>query len=101
MTDIDFGFKPGDLETIVTVIQKYPTVDKALIFGSRGNNTYKQGSDVDIAIWTADKDVIYKLSGFLNEETLLPYRFDVIDYNELTNQQLKQNILKGIEIISR
>jgi len=51
MNDNRFGFKPGDLETIVQTLSKFPEIKKAVIFGSRAKGTYQAGSDVDIAVW--------------------------------------------------
>jgi hypothetical protein len=41
------------------------------------------------------------LPGILNEETLLPYKFDVLDYDKIDNRQLKEHITRaGIEILN-
>lgn len=46
----DFGLWESDLLAIRRVLEKYPEVRQALIFGSRAKGNYKPGSDVDIAL---------------------------------------------------
>ena len=95
----DFGFKENDLKIIIDAIKKYPEIEKAVIFGSRATGKYNHGSDVDIAIFGEVQDVYFRLSGYLNDETPLPYYFDVIDYNNLNNTALKNQIDKdGVAI---
>ncbi|CAN5249490.1 nucleotidyltransferase domain-containing protein [soil metagenome] len=89
-----FGLKENDINTIVEVLQKYPEVTQAVVFGSRAKGNYKNGSDVDIAVKGA-KATLYiaeTISGILNEDTQIPYRFDVLSYNDLCNQDLKDHI---------
>lgn len=94
-----YGLKEGDLPIIKSLLMPYKSIEKAVLFGSRATGNYKQGSDVDIAIFAKDKDVISKISFALNEETLLPYHFDVIDFYSLTHHNLIEQINKtGIVI---
>ena len=99
MSDNEFGFKDGDLEIIVQTISKFPEIKRAVIFGSRAKGNYQAGSDADIAIWTVNEDTVSQLSGILNDETLLPYKFDVLNYDKINNPELKEQIGKtGVEI---
>jgi predicted nucleotidyltransferase len=93
------GFKKDDLSIIVKVISTFPEIKKAVIFGSRAKGNYKVGSDADIAVWAINNDSILKLAGVLNDETLLPYKFDLLNYETINNKELKQHIDRvGIEI---
>jgi uncharacterized protein len=99
MNNSQLGFKDGDLETIVRVISRFPDITKAVIFGSRAKGTYQPGSDVDIAIWAMNYDNALQLPGILNDETLLPYKFDVLNYDSIDNQELKDHINRvGVNI---
>ena len=99
MNDHQFGFKSGDLEIVIQVLSRFPKIEKAVIFGSRAKGSNQTGSDVDIAIWTINTEIIGQVSGILNDETLLPYKFDVLDYHHITNTVLKQQIDKsGIKV---
>jgi len=53
-----------DLDNIITTLQQFSEIEKAVIFGSRVKGNYKPGSDVDIAIW--GNDISFStLSGFM------------------------------------
>lgn len=89
-----FGLRDSDINTIRQVLQQFPEVQSALMFGSRAKGNYRSGSDVDIALKgeALSYQIILRISAQLNEETLMPYHFDVLDYNTLTNDQLKDHI---------
>ena len=92
MNDVSFGLKKDDLEAIFRVLASVADIEKAVIFGSRAKGNYKQGSDVDIALFTPNKNVALHIAFLLNEETLMPYHFDVLDYYTIINQKLKDHI---------
>jgi predicted nucleotidyltransferase len=71
-------------------------VDKLIVFGSRAKGNYKKGSDVDLAIIGNEK----KLSYYLNEETNLPYFFDVINLQKITNKNLIEHIKRVGKILT-
>lgn len=92
-----------DLKYIVDVLSKHPMVKIALIFGSRAKGTHKPGSDIDLAL-KGDHlaDVVRQVSAQLNEEGPLPYHVDVLDYDAITNENLKDHIDRvGIAIYPR
>jgi len=74
------GLKDGNIETIISVLKKYPGIEQALIFGSRAKGDNKPGSDVDMVLKGNVQDTASEISFSLNEDNLLPYRFDVLDY---------------------
>jgi predicted nucleotidyltransferase len=89
-----FGLKDEDLITTTDILAKYSEVEKAYIFGSRAKGNYKNGSDVDIAL-KGEKITFKTISGIsyeLNEETMLPYHFDVLNYHTLNNPELVNHI---------
>lgn len=88
------GLTAQELEEIRRYIQKYPEIHTAKIFGSRALGTYKEASDVDIAIFgdgVTDKTA-RDLKFDLEEESYLPYFFDVISYNDITVPSLREHI---------
>lgn len=89
-----FGLRNSDIDEIGRIMKRFPEVDMALIFGSRAVGNYRHGSDVDIALKGSDVDfeITSKIAGILNEDTLMPYRFDVLDYNGLKNDDLRNHI---------
>ncbi len=81
-----------------TLLQNYLKnldIKKAVIFGSRAKGNYKKGSDIDLAVIGDHKYLNY----FLNEETTLPYFFDVINLQEIKNENLKEHIQRVGKVI--
>lgn len=89
-----FGLTESDLKNIISILQQQEEVDESFIFGSRAKGNYRRGSDVDIAVKGKDVDlkIINRISYLLNEETTMPYYFDVLNYNTISNQQLVSHI---------
>jgi predicted nucleotidyltransferase len=89
----NFGLRESDIESIADFLKKLDTIEKAILFGSRAKGNYKHGSDVDIAI-IGDFDFknLTRLSYLLNQESKMPYKFDIIDYANIQNQELKDHI---------
>ncbi len=97
-----FGLRDSDLKSIVAFLKKFDNIHQAILFGSRAKGNYTHGSDVDIAIvGDFDSRDVTKLSYLLNHETMMPYKFDIIDYNSIQNPELKEHIDRvGIGIYS-
>lgn len=89
-----FGLKERDLEEIKSILRGFPVVEEAFIFGSRAKGNFRRGSDVDIAIKGQEVTFheISTIAGILNEDTLMPYRFDVLGYSDLKNSELLNHI---------
>ncbi len=99
-----FGITDGDLQNIVLVLTKFPEVEHAIIFGSRAKGNYKSGSDVDIAL--KGKNISFltvaRINAILNEETSMPYKFDVLNCETITNIELLEHIDRiGMEIYAK
>lgn len=88
------GLRISDLESIISILQCKSNVEKAFIFGSRANGTNKNGSDVDIALVgeELDHNTVTQISYLLNEETVMPYKFDVLNYNKINSKELLSHI---------
>ncbi len=91
---MSFGLQMQDLHEIIAVLKTFTAVEEAVIFGSRAKGNYKKGSDVDIAVKGKDLThaVVATLSYRLNEESFLPYFFDVLQYEDLTEEVLVSHI---------
>lgn len=71
-----------------------------MLFGSRAKEDYKYSSDIDIAILT-EGEMKPGLMLDLAEATGI-YKIDIIDFNKLSCQALKEKILKeGVVIYER
>lgn len=88
-----YGLTNIELQYIVNLIKAYPQIDEAIIFGSRALNKQKSGSDIDIALKGEEIELITSsISGILNDESPLPYFFDVIDYGLIDNKDFRNHI---------
>ncbi|TDE13812.1 nucleotidyltransferase family protein [Dyadobacter psychrotolerans] len=89
-----FGLQETDILAIQHALENYPGVKEAYIFGSRAKGNYRKGSDVDIALKGDNISFshILTIAGYLNEDTMMPYHFDVLDYDAIQNQQLTEHI---------
>jgi predicted nucleotidyltransferase len=97
-----FGLKVEDIKQISDIISSVPEVHQAIIFGSRAMGNYKIGSDVDIAI-KGEKithEIVTEIKYRLNEETTMPYFFDVVDYDKLQNEELITHIDQFGKVLS-
>ena len=100
----DFGLHQSDLEIVLSVINEFPQVQEAIIFGSRAKGTHRNGSDLDIAIKGEELnlEIVSIISYKLNEETTLPYQFDILDYHSIHNPELTNHIDRiGVSIYKR
>jgi predicted nucleotidyltransferase len=98
---LNIGLSINNLESIRRVIKSFPKIDDAVLFGSRAKGTYSNGSDIDIALKGGNillNDRL-DLSNTL-EELLLPFKFDLIIYDRITESALIDHINKvGISLI--
>lgn len=98
----NYGIRDNLFNKLLNLFKK-ENIDKVILFGSRARNDYKNNSDIDLAIIfdSDDNDNYIKLLTKLEELNTL-FKFDVIDYNKITNATLKQEIDKdGITIYQK
>jgi predicted nucleotidyltransferase len=90
----EFGLKVRDLDYLISTISDYKEVESAMIFGSRAKQTYKKGSDIDVALTGVNltPGVVKEISVKLNEYLPIPFFVDVIDYTHLKKNTLKKHI---------
>ena len=88
------GLTKKDTETLICEFKNIPEIKEAIFFGSRAMGNYKKGSDIDICIKGENitPSITSRLHDILEEEINLPYFFDVINYNSISNKDLKNHI---------
>lgn len=99
--DLNIGLIINDLESIRKVIKSFPKIEDAVLFGSRAKGTYSNGSDIDIAL-KGDNIMLNDMLDLSNalEELLLPYKFDLIIYDRITESALIDHINRvGISLM--
>ncbi len=89
-----YGLAGHDIKTIIQVLASYPEVESAIIYGSRALGTFKKGSDIDLALKgdALTPDICSLIHFELEEETLLPYFFDITHYKTINNKALVEHI---------
>ncbi len=93
MKDENFGLRDSDIESISKFLKEFDNIQEAILFGSRAKGNFAHGSDVDIAIvGDFDFQTLTYLSYLLNEESMMPYKFDIVDYSTIENKELKKHI---------
>ncbi|MDX9743133.1 MAG: nucleotidyltransferase domain-containing protein [Arcobacteraceae bacterium] len=89
------GLTQKELEILKEVFKKFGNIHEVVLFGSRALGTHKNSSDIDLAIkGDVDIQTLSKLKFTLEEDTLLPYFFDVIIYDGIDNDELREHIDK-------
>ncbi len=87
-----FGLPDRVLKLLQDYFAAQPQIVKVLIYGSRAMQKEMPGSDVDLAIITeSETDISGRVQMDL-EELPTPYLFDVIDYQRITHDPLREHI---------
>ncbi len=91
--DLKYGLPETDLKRIITLLQQNPKIKKITLFGSRAKGNFKEGSDIDIALIGNNLLLNDILDATIELEKLnLPFRFDLIIYDRIKEEALKEHI---------
>jgi predicted nucleotidyltransferase len=90
----DIGLSDTEIDEILLFTRRFPDIAKVILFGSRAKCTHKRGSDVDIALSGSSLTpaIINEVSYLLNEESTLPYYFDLLNLASITSPALLSHI---------
>jgi predicted nucleotidyltransferase len=89
-----FGLSRRIIELLTGTLARFSKVEEARIFGSRSLGNFKNGSDIDIALFGRELDeaTVRRISTQFNEELPIPHRVDVVWYEGCENEELKAHI---------
>jgi predicted nucleotidyltransferase len=74
------------------VFAAHPSVDRAVLFGSRAKGNYKNGSDIDLALFgPLDHSEMGAIAWEL-DDLLLPWEIDLLLYDKIENADLREHI---------
>jgi len=93
--------KPHELEVVRNILNRFVPEAEIIVFGSRVHGTAKPWSDLDLAI-KAKSALDWKLLEEIKEafqESELPFRVDVLDWNEITAAFRRAIEMNGYEIL--
>ena len=96
---IEFGLSQRDREKIRSVFVSHPEIEKVLIYGSRAMGTYRNNSDIDLALVAPAMsfDKLIKIENEL-DDLLLPYKIDLSLFHTIENSGLIDHIQRvGVE----
>lgn len=93
------GISDKLLEDIVNIISKEKNIVKASIFGSRARGDYRKNSDIDICIYGQLDNIQFNLLIDKLKQLNTPLDFDVVNFDKIKKEELKNNIIKDGVII--
>ncbi|MDO3377862.1 nucleotidyltransferase domain-containing protein [Geoalkalibacter halelectricus] len=87
-----FGLPAQDRQKIISVFQKFPEVERVVIYGSRAKGNYRPASDIDLTIMSrVDWQTFLAIENAL-DDVLLPYKIDLSIYDQIDNPDLIDHI---------
>jgi len=89
-----FGLNESTIERIRAVFVKYPQLEKAVLYGSRAKDNYRNGSDIDLTLLgSADLtlDALHKMMDEI-DDLLLPYTIDLSIFNNISDHDVIEHI---------
>jgi predicted nucleotidyltransferase len=91
---LEFGLDEKYIQEIKSILKNYREIKLAKIYGSRALGTSKANSDIDLVIYgeNIDRKICLSLKDKLEEESSIPYFFDITHYESISNNDLKEHI---------
>jgi type I restriction enzyme S subunit len=89
------GLTAADREKLVGLLSRFPKLEKVVLFGSRAMGTYSPASDIDLALY-GDGLTLQDVARLASEieECELPVEVDLIRYDTITSEPLKEHIAR-------
>ncbi len=92
-TSNDFGLSEETIEKMHHVFKNHPTIQKAVLYGSRALGTYRPNSDIDLTLigenltFTEQLEIDNEL-----DDLLLPYQIDLSLFHHIDHKGLIEHI---------
>ena len=82
-------------ERICAVLRADARVQSALLFGSRAKGTWREGSDIDIAVFGGDLDHrdVWRWQHELDDE-VFPWSLDIVIMDDHVSAPLREHIVR-------
>ncbi|UOD51499.1 nucleotidyltransferase domain-containing protein [Orrella daihaiensis] len=87
-----YGLLANDLEKMREVFERYPQVNRVILYGSRAKGNFKPGSDIDMTLEAKMDSQTYGQLLTDLDDLLLPYQIDLSLYHQLQNPELISHI---------
>ena len=98
-----YGLPPHVLERVNTVFQRWPQIDRAVLYGSRAMGNFRTGSDIDLCLEAPTMQIadLLKLCGQI-DDLLLPWKVDLALKHTIENSDLVAHIERvGVPVYER
>lgn len=96
-----YGIEEEVYHEMINIFKEIEEIQEVILFGSRAKNTYKQTSDIDLAIEVTQDSKKLLLIRKL-DEIRCALKFDVLNIKHIKNEQLIYDIQnEGIRIYKR
>jgi uncharacterized protein len=90
---VSHGLSTATVAAICDVLARFPSVEKAVLYGSRAKGNYKPGSDIDLTL--VGRHLTSAELGTIADaldDLLLPYQIDISIFQKLNHEKLKEHI---------
>jgi uncharacterized protein len=90
---MSFGLSETTYATVREILERYSAVEMAVLYGSRANGTYKNGSDIDLTLIGDGLNyaTLAAIAGEL-DDSFIPHTVDLSIYAQLNNANLREQI---------
>lgn len=96
-----YGIKEETFEEMISIFNQIKQIERVILFGSRAKGTYKETSDIDLAVEFEKEDKKLLLIRRL-DEMRCALKFDVLNRKQIQNEQLIQDIkTEGVVIYQK
>lgn len=90
-----YGLSDETVKDLCSVFACYDNIEKVLLFGSRAKGNFREGSDIDLALF--GKDITF--SQILDikvriEDLALLYSVDLVNFERCKNHPIGEHILR-------
>ncbi|MDR9441823.1 MAG: nucleotidyltransferase domain-containing protein [Schleiferiaceae bacterium] len=88
-----YGLKQQTIEAIRGIFSHHPSIEKVILYGSRAQGNYRNGSDIDLTL-VGEQLTLNEQLAIDNEldELLLAYKIDLSIYHTIENKDLIDHI---------
>ncbi|GJG68812.1 hypothetical protein PRLR6025_22810 [Prevotella lacticifex] len=97
---MQYGLKQQYIDELRAILRDIPGIEEAVLYGSRARGDYGRGSDIDICLkgeQITPSDVVSLKTALY--ESRIPYFFDVCVWNNIKNEDFKNNIIRDGKVI--
>ena len=90
-----YGLNEYTIKKLQSVFKEYDQISKVVLYGSRAKGNFKNGSDIDLALFgEIDSKSLYKINEEI-DNLLLPYKTDITIFRQINNIDLQAHIKRA------